>query len=84
MAIISFNKTEKEAIVQKIRVYFEKELDQQIGQFEAGFLLNFFTEEIGPHFYNKGLQDAEAVLHKRLDELTEAIDSLAKPTQARR
>ncbi len=79
MAMITFSKTEKDAIVQKIQKYFDDELDQQLGQFDAGFLLNFFADEIGPHFYNKGVQDSRAMLQKRVGELSEAIDSLEKP-----
>ena len=84
MALFSFSKPEKEAITQKIQAYFASELDQKIGTFEAGFLLEFFAEQIGPYFYNKGLHDSQAVLKKRMDEITNAIDSLEKPTSSRR
>jgi len=81
---MTFSKSEKDAIIRKIQEHFAEELDYNIGQFEAGFLLKFFTEEIGPYFYNKGLEDAQALLQKRLEEITNAIDSLEKPTQTRR
>ncbi len=84
MALFNFSKPEKDAIVQKIQKYFSEELDQEIGAFDAGFLLNFFSEEIGPFFYNKGVQDSGAALQKRVDEVIEAIDSLEKPVQPRR
>jgi uncharacterized protein (DUF2164 family) len=84
MALFTFAKPEKDQIVQKIQEYFVRELDREIGQFEAGFLLNFFGEEVGPHFYNKGVQDARAVLHKRIDDISEAMDSLEKPLGGRR
>jgi uncharacterized protein (DUF2164 family) len=83
MAIFNFSRAEKDAIIQRIQQYFSKELDQKIGLFEAGFLLTFFTEEIGPYFYNKGLHDAQAVLHKRVDDISGTIDSLEKPTSGR-
>jgi uncharacterized protein (DUF2164 family) len=84
MAIISFSKPERDAIVKKIQEYFAKELDQDIGQFEASFLLNFFADEIGPFFYNKALQDSQAVLRKRSDEISNDIENLVKPTGSRR
>ena len=65
MAIFNFSRAEKDAIIQKI------------GQFEAGSLLTFFAEEIGPYFYNKGLHDAEAILRKRLDEIAGALGKRA-------
>ncbi len=84
MAVMNFSKQEKDAIIVKIREYFEKELSQEIGQFDAGFLLDFIAEEIGPHFYNKGVRDSQAILQKRVDTLIEAIDSLEKPLGGRR
>ncbi len=84
MALFSFSKPEKEAIVQKIQKYFSEEMDQEIGPFDAGFLFNFFAEEIGPYFYNKAIQDAQAILQKRIDGVIEAIDSLEKPVLPQR
>jgi len=83
MALFTFSKPEKEAISQKIQEYFQEELDQEIGNLQAGLLLNFIAEEVGPFFYNKGVRDSQVALSKRIDELTEAIDALQKPTGAR-
>lgn len=84
MALISFSKQEKDTIVAKIQEYFADKLDQEIGQFEAEFLLNFFTDEVGPYFYNKGVHDSQAMLQKKIDEIIEAVDSLEKPLDIRR
>ena len=80
MATIEFSKQEKEAIVRKIQLYFQEELNQEIGQFDAEFLLGFFAEEVGAYFYNRGLFDAQAILEGRVDSLREAIYELEKPT----
>lgn len=84
MTLIDFSKQEKAEIIQKIQDYFIKELDQEIGQFEAEFLLNFFTDEIGPYYYNKAVQDSQAILQKKIDEIIETIDSLEKPITMKR
>jgi uncharacterized protein (DUF2164 family) len=78
---MEFSKEEKEIISRKIQLYFQEELDQDIGQFDAGFLLDFFAEEIGPYFYNRGLYDAQAILESRLENIGEAIYEIEKPTQ---
>lgn len=80
MTAIKFSKDEKTLIVRRIQLYFREELDQEIGQFDAEFLLDFFAEEVGAFFYNRGLYDAQAVLEKRLDSIAEAIYELEKPT----
>ena len=52
---IEFTEEEKVVLVQKLKHYFTNELDTDIGQFDAEFLLNFFSKEIGIYHYNKGL-----------------------------
>lgn len=81
MSKIEFSKEEKAVIVGKIQLYFQEELDQELGRFDAEFLLEFFAEEVGAYFYNRGLYDAQAVLEKRLDAIGEAIYELEKPTE---
>ena len=75
---IEFSKEERAALIRNIQGYFRDELDQELGQFPAGFLLDFFTEEIGPHYYNRGLLDAQAAVEVRVDSIVEAIDALTK------
>lgn len=84
MSIIEFSAVEKEIIINKIKLYFSEELEQKIGQFDAEFLLNFFSEEVGSYFYNRGLYDARAVIEERLETIDEAIYSIEKPTDAPR
>lgn len=76
--MIDFSNEEKEAMVAKLQRYFSDELDQEIGQFDAEFLLDFFAEEIGKLFYNRGLYDAQAILESLMDNIVEAISELEK------
>lgn len=80
MSKIEFSGEEREQLVRKIRLYFSEELEQDIGQFDAEFLLDFFLEEVGPWFYNRGLYDSQAILEKRLETIEDAIFELEKPT----
>jgi len=59
---IEFTKQEKELLVQKLKHYFTNELDQDIGQFDAEFLLDFFGKELGVYYYNRGLIDAQLLM----------------------
>ena len=78
MAKIEFNKDKKELLAQKIQLYFNQELNQQIGQFDAEFFLDFFTEEIGAFYYNRGLMDAQVAVQSRIDTIADAICELEK------
>lgn len=84
MAKIEFNKDEKELLAQKIQLYFNQELNQQIGQFDAEFLLDFFTEEVGAFYYNRGLMDAQVAVQSRIDTIADAICELEKPVSLNR
>lgn len=84
MSEIEFSKEEKEIITRKIQLYFTEELDIELGQFDAQFLLDFFSEEIGPYFYNRGLYDAQSLLEDRMESISEAIYDIEKITEFRK
>lgn len=83
MAEITFSKEELTAITGRIQLYFREELDQELGQFDVQFLLEFFAEEIGGYFYNRGLYDAQALLNDKLEDISDALYQLEKPTGGR-
>ncbi len=74
MNTIKFSPTETEQLVAKIQNYFTKELAQEIGQFDAEFLLDFFSKEVGAHFYNRGLFDAQNVMATKLEHINEMVN----------
>jgi len=80
MSDIKFSKQEQDIITNKIQRYFEDELEQEIGQFDAQFLLDFFTKEVGVYYYNHGLYDAQVILTRKLEDISEAILGLEKMT----
>jgi uncharacterized protein (DUF2164 family) len=84
MAEIKFTDEEKAVIVRKIQLYFTEELKQDLGRFDAEFLLEFFAEEVGAYFYNRGLYDAQVILSAKLDDLNDSISMLEKPTSFRK
>lgn len=84
MSDIKFTKDEKAVIIHKIQRYFTQELRQEIGQFDAEFLLDFFSGEVGSYFYNRGLSDAQNILSSKLEDLSEAIYELERPTDFRK
>ena len=81
MADIEFTTKEKDILVQKIKHYFIAEMDQDVSQFDAEFLLDFFTKEVGPYFYNCGLHDAQALLESKLEAITDGFYEIEKPTE---
>jgi len=84
MEKLQFSDEEKSRIVQKVKRYFLEELDQEIGSFDAQFLIEFFAEEVGAHFYNCGLHDAQAFYSSKIEEIGDSIYELEQPTDVDR
>lgn len=78
MEKVKFSKEQQEEIIHKLQRYFARELDLEIKGFDAQFLLDFIGQEIGVHFYNQGVLDAQAVLSKKVDDIQDAIGQLEK------
>ncbi|NQV42037.1 MAG: DUF2164 domain-containing protein [Candidatus Marinimicrobia bacterium] len=77
--IKTFSREMKDELIQRIKAYFSTELSQELGNFEAEFLLDFFSENIGPHYYNQAIRDVQKHLSGYVDTLNERIDELEKP-----
>jgi uncharacterized protein (DUF2164 family) len=84
MSKIELPKDTRDALTRALSRYLKDELDVEVTGFDAQFLLDFIIETMGPHVYNQGLADAQALLAKKLDELGESIWSLEKPAKLTR
>ena len=54
-----------------IQRYCSEELDLEIGELQASFLLDFIVREIGPHIYNQAISDAQAHIIQQAEALPE-------------
>ncbi|WP_305805349.1 DUF2164 domain-containing protein [Stenotrophomonas sp. YIM B06876] len=81
---VSFDKHEKAMLVDTLQRYFSRELQQEIGRFDAEFLLDFISGNIGVHYYNRGIRDAQAALAGTFDDLHDALYQLEQPTEVLR
>jgi uncharacterized protein (DUF2164 family) len=66
---IEFSADATNLAIGSIQRYFSENMDEPIGQLEAGSLLSFILKEIGPMVYNKAVADAQARLQERVAEL---------------
>jgi uncharacterized protein (DUF2164 family) len=78
MSEITFSRDEKEVLISKLQRYFEDELGTSLGQFDGDFLLDFISKEMGASFYNKGVNDARAVVTSRLQVIDEELYAIEK------
>ena len=81
MSDIHFTEAEKQILVSKIQSYFHAELSEEIGQFDAEFLLDFFNKEISNYHYNRGLQDARTLLEENAQNIQQTFYEMEKVTE---
>ncbi len=73
MKKVEHSPAQKAHFVSKVKTYFTEELDEEIGQFDAEFLLDFFGDLLGGAYYNQGLQDALGVIESQTDRMKETL-----------
>ncbi len=67
---IELTKEEIADIIPSLRRYFKEELELEISEMRAKFLLNYFLKEVAPFAYNKGVKDAESYFRGRVEDLS--------------
>ena len=66
---IELTKQEIAEIVPSLQKYFREELDQELNEMHAKFLLAFIMKEIAPFAYNRGVADAERYFREKIEDL---------------
>ena len=67
---LELRKQEIADIIPSLRRYFREELEQELSEMQAKFLLNYFLKEIAPFAYNKGVSDAESFFRSKIEDLS--------------
>lgn len=73
------NAEQLQQVQPQLQAYLSRELDVELGAFEAQFLIEFLAERIGPVLYNQAVADAQKVLAKRWTSLEDELWQLEKP-----
>ncbi len=60
-------------LIADIKLYFLEHRNEEIGDLQAGFLLEFCLKEIGPAIYNQGIRDAQTYLSRLVDDLDSVV-----------
>lgn len=76
MKPIVFSKEEQRDLIPRIKAFVRDELDQEIGDLQASIMMAFFANTIGHAVYNRAIQDAQALIATKADEMAEALFTL--------
>jgi len=56
--------------IESIQRYMAKEIDADISEMQAEGILDYFTKELAPFAYNKGIEDAQKFLLLKAEDLS--------------
>ena len=59
----------RQRIIRSVRQHFLDEFDDEISDFRADALIDFFVRELGPPVYNQGVRDAASYLQEKLTDI---------------
>jgi len=69
---------ERKALTRGIAAFFEEQFEQELSEFRAGMILDFFIKKLSPVVYNSAIEDARAFLTESLEEMESTL--FAKPS----
>ncbi len=67
--MVQLDDERRTVLVSRIRGFFQEEFDEDVSDFRAEQLLDFFLEAVGPAVYNQAVQDARGYMQGKLDDL---------------
>ena len=67
---IELNKQETKEILASLQRYFSEELEEELSEMRAKFLLDYILKEVAPFAYNKGVKDAETFFRAKTEDLS--------------
>lgn len=76
--LLQLDKEQEEILLDELRAYMSDELDMDIGNLPAKFLLDFIVELIGPKIYDQAISDTEPWLYDRFTGILEDLSVLKK------
>ncbi|XYK80315.1 MAG: DUF2164 domain-containing protein [Labrenzia sp.] len=79
MPDLKLDKDTRARLNQQIRQYLSDELDTDIGNMEADFLIDFLSGSLGASFYNLGLKDAQALIARKMDDINDELYGMEQP-----
>lgn len=66
---IEMDKETKALVLASLQRYVREELEVELSEMRAGFLLDYIQSEIAPLAYNRGVKDAEGFFRARIEDL---------------
>jgi uncharacterized protein (DUF2164 family) len=66
---IKITKEQQDEMIAAIKHYFLKNREEEMGDLQAGLVLDFILEELAPEFYNQGVSDSYTYMKDTIEDL---------------
>ncbi|WPO99670.1 DUF2164 domain-containing protein [Pseudomonas sp. HR96] len=76
--ILTLTSEQESDAANKIKRFMAERFDLDLGSFEALEVLELFTREVAPHYYNRAIFDAQALLKERFESIESDLWALEK------
>lgn len=64
---------QRDEAAHKIREWLSVEQDLELGRLPAEMLVDFIEQQVGKHYYNQGLRDAETLIRAKVEDVSDAL-----------
>ncbi len=59
----------RSALIEVTQAFFADRFDDELSEWQAGLVLDFFAERLGPQVYNQAIRDAHGFMQDKLVDL---------------
>ncbi len=77
-AQLQLDDAQQQAALQALQRFLDDRFELELGSFEVQEVLDLISREIAPHYYNKAIADAQALLADRYASLESDLWALEK------
>jgi uncharacterized protein (DUF2164 family) len=64
---------DKERLLLKVQRHLSDEAEVEMGRFDVETLVDLVARLVGPHYYNNGLRNAQALIARQVDQINDAL-----------
>ncbi|KPW49570.1 Uncharacterized protein ALO82_02554 [Pseudomonas syringae pv. broussonetiae] len=76
--ILTLSSEHEQQAIDKLKRLFAERFELELGTFEVAEVLELFTREIAPHYYNRAIFDVQQQLKERFESIESDLWALEK------
>ena len=76
--ILTLTAEQEQEAINKLKRLFAERFELELGTFEVAEVLELFSREIAPHYYNRAIFDTQALLTERFEGIESDLWALEK------